>query len=84
MLRTYKAVLREDRIEWIDAPPEHSHATPVHITVLEATPNLSLRKRGRAMAEVLEELANAGGLLEMEDPVAWQRQVRHDRVLYER
>ena len=35
---------------------------------------------GQQIAEVLQEIADSGGL-EINDPVAWQREVRQDRIL---
>lgn len=79
MLPTYKAILRDDHVEWIDSPPDRSRATPVHITLLEEKP--SVTDRGKAMAQALEKLAESGAFSDIEDPVAWQREVRKDRPL---
>lgn len=84
MPRTYRAILRGDRVEWIDPPPAHSHAAQVQITVLEETPDLSLQDRGLIMALILEELSHLGALGSISDPVRWQREVRQDRQLHER
>ena len=60
MLRTYKAILHDNQVEWLEQPPEKSSAVQVYITVLEEpTPEL-LPKRGRAMAEALVKLARRG------------------------
>jgi hypothetical protein len=88
MLRTYRAILRGDRVEWGDdapvpMPPER--AIPVHITLLEeaggegelADPAV----RGQRMAEVLEQLAAINAFAHIDDPVAWQREIRRDRPL---
>lgn len=80
MLRTYKAVLRGDRVEWIDSPPAPARPTPVHITLLEDEP-AELAVRGREMAAALEVLAQSGGLAGIGDPVSWQREVRQERIL---
>jgi hypothetical protein len=79
MLRTYKAVLRGDRVEWIDTPPEPTCPTPVHITLLEEGPE-PVASRGAEMGRILEELARGGGLSGI-DPLDWQREVRRDRTL---
>lgn len=81
MLRTYKAVLRGDRIEWIDTAPATAHATPVHITLLEESAPAPQRERGRVMAEALAALAGSGAFADLSDPVAWQRELRRDRTL---
>lgn len=80
MLRTYKAVLRGNRVEWIDAPPAPTRPTPVHITLLEESAEPS-RACGQEMARALEALAERGGLSGIPDPVAWQRDVRQERTL---
>ena len=84
MPRTYKAVLHGDHVEWIDAPPTGSQSVPVQITVLEGVPLISASERGRRMADALEQLARRSAFVEIEDPVAWQREVRQDRALPER
>jgi len=81
MLRTYRAVLRGDRIEWIDPPPEREQAIPVHITLQR---DVSDAARGGAMAEALADLAGKGGLSSIPDPVAWQRDLRRERPFSER
>jgi hypothetical protein len=80
MLRTYKAVLRGNRVEWIDAPPAPTRPTPVHITLLEESAEPT-RPRGREMARALEALAQGGGLCGIPDPVSWQRDQRQERSL---
>ncbi len=35
MLRTYKAILHDNQVEWLEQPPEKSSAVQVYITVLE-------------------------------------------------
>jgi hypothetical protein len=81
MLSTYRAILRGDRVEWIDAPPDGEHPTPVHVTLLDEVHDLSPHERGRAMAQILEELSRGSPLAGIPDPVAWQREVRRDRDL---
>jgi PHD/YefM family antitoxin component YafN of YafNO toxin-antitoxin module len=41
----------------------------------------SAKERGKQMAAVLEELAQMPDPAPIEDPVAWQREQRRDRVL---
>src|SRR5437879_1381188 len=60
MLRTYKAILHGDQVEWLEQPPEKSRPVQVHITVLEEPAVESTRERGRAMAEALVALAQRG------------------------
>jgi hypothetical protein len=80
MLRTYRAVLHGDRVEWIDPPPQTSGPTPVHITVLDDAEARDVAS-GRALAAIFEEIARAGGLTSVADPSAWQRETRADRPM---
>jgi hypothetical protein len=80
MLRTYKAVLRGNHVEWIDTPPAPARPTPVHITLLEDEPG-ELTARAQEMAAALESLARVGGLSSITDPAAWQRELRQDTPL---
>ena len=84
MLPTYKAILDENRVEWLERPPKQSGAVRVHITLLEDSQPASTAGRGKMMADALTELARRGTFAESLDPVAWQRDVRADRVLSDR
>jgi len=79
MLRTYKAVLRGNQVEWIDPPPAPARPTPVHITVLEDEA-VEPAARGREMAAALEALASADRLPGI-DAAVWERELRQDRTL---
>lgn len=81
MLRTYQAILHGDHVERLDQPPEQTPPVPVHITLLEKSPREPAGERGRVMAEELAALASRGTLAAITDPVAWQREVRHERTL---
>jgi hypothetical protein len=83
VLRTYKAILQGDHVEWIDRPPEVSRPVQVHITVLDEGSETA-GSRGQAMAAILETLAASGGLSGIADPRAWQREVRQERALPDR
>ena len=84
MLRTYKAILHDNQVEWLEQPPEKSGTVQVYITVLEEPTPEPLSERGRMMAEALAELARRGTFADITDPVAWQREVRSERVLPDR
>jgi hypothetical protein len=84
MLRTYKAILHDNQVEWLEQPPEKSGAVQVYITVLEERAPELLPQRGRVMAETLAELARRGTFAEITDPVAWQRELRSERALPDR
>jgi hypothetical protein len=81
MLRTYKAILHGDHVEWLDKRPDQTQPVPVQITPLEDAPPEAAGERGRVMAEALAALASRGTFAAITDPVAWQREVRHERTL---
>jgi hypothetical protein len=81
MLRTYKAILHGDHVEWLDNPPEQTQPVRVNITPLLDAPPESAHERGRVMAEALAALATRGTFAAITDPVAWQREVRQERTL---
>ena len=84
MLHTYKAILDDDRVRWLEKPPERSGTMQVHITILEDGARESTVERDRVMAESLAELAKRGSFAEISDPVAWQRELRSERTLSDR
>ncbi len=83
MMRTYKALLRGDRLEWLGEAPEPQMDAPlrVHVTVLEPEPPAEGQARGHAMAALLEQLAECRTFSAITDPVRWQRELRQERVL---
>ncbi len=86
MLTTYKARLHGSRIHWIDEQPGTVAADKdieVLITILsERSPSAeTIENRGERMAQCLENIARTGGVKGIEDPVAWQRELRRDRQL---
>jgi len=88
MIRTYRAILRGNNLEWNgDAPAylESEKAVEVHVTILEeaAIPSATIA-RGKRMAEALEKLAAIDALSEISDPSAWQREQRQERSLPDR
>jgi hypothetical protein len=80
-MRSYKAVLHDDQVEWLEHPPERSVAAQVYITFLEEPDSEIPSDQGRLMAEILAELAQRGTFAEIADPVAWQQEQRSERVL---
>jgi len=86
MMRTYKALLYRDRLEWLEEVPESQADAPlrVYVTVLEQEPPAEAHARGHAMAAILEKLAERHTFSAITDPVRWQRELRQDRVLPER
>ena len=82
-MRTYRAILHGDRLEWLEEAPESQTDAPlrVHVTVLEPAPPAEGHARGHAMAAILEKLAERRTFSAITDPVRWQRELRQDRVL---
>lgn len=80
MLRTYEAILQNERILWTGEIPDQTKPVRICITVIEES-EAEIEERGRKMAEILSKLATAGGLTAVEDPEEWQREVRRDRSL---
>ncbi len=83
-MRTYKAILRDNRIEWLEQPPETSGAMQVYITFSEEQDSEFSSNRGELMAETLAELARRDTFSAIPDPVAWQREQRTERALPDR
>jgi hypothetical protein len=82
-IATYRAVLRGDRLEWRgEVPPEIAtdRALPVDVTILSDEP-FNAAHAGERMAAALEKLAASQAVAGIEDPMAWQREVRRDRPL---
>lgn len=83
MLQTYKAVLKGNQLEWLGEIPEAlqaEQAVTVEVTILDE-PAAARAERGRKMAEALRELAAINAFSHIDDPVAWQREMREDRPL---
>jgi hypothetical protein len=84
-MNTYKAKLKGNRIIWEDTPPEQSLTEaeiPVLITILRQNePESRKTASGPKMAEILERLAETGGVQGISDPVLWQKETRKDRKL---
>jgi hypothetical protein len=80
-MRTYTALLRGDRLEWLGEAPESQTAVPLRVNVTIVEPVAEAHTRGPAMAALLEKLAARGTFAAISDPVTWQRELRHDRGL---
>jgi hypothetical protein len=82
-MRTYKALLRGDHLEWLEEAPEPQTGAPlrVHVTVLEQETASETSARGHAMAALLAQLAERRTFSMISDSVKWQRELRQERVL---
>jgi hypothetical protein len=85
MLSTYKAVLKNSQLEWLDKIPAHlNHVTVfVHVTVLEELPVTKSELPSQKMVDILQKIADNGGP-GIDDPAAWQHEMRQDRPLFGR
>ena len=86
MLMTYQAVLKGDRLEWTEAAPSlprNGEGVSVYVTILrEVLPEneRSVVERQESLRHLLEDLAESNIFAEIDDPVAWQREIRRDRT----
>jgi hypothetical protein len=81
-METYRAILKGNRLEWIEAAPEHLEAEqPVEVTILDSPAEIDASTQGQRMAEALERLAATNALSHIKDPSEWQREIRKDRPL---
>ena len=80
-MRTYTALLRGDRLEWLGEAPEPQTDAPLRVYVTIVEPVAEEPARGPAMAALLEKLAARGTFAAIPDPVKWQRELRQDRAL---
>ena len=82
MSRTYDAVLTgDDQLEWKGNPPPGPKPVDVQVVVPDEADVLTPEERRRLREEALRELAAMGAFREIDDPVAWQREIRKDRPL---
>jgi hypothetical protein len=73
--------LLKDRVKWDGESPDASMPVRIQVTVLDAASTPLVPGSGPSMASALQEIADRGGLPELADASAWQREVRADRPL---
>ena len=81
MKRAYKAILHGDRVEWLDGAPEAEGPVQVYITISNLPGPDGSQPEGQTVFDALQALADMGAFDDIEDPVAWQREIRKDRPL---
>ena len=81
MRRAYKAVLRGDRVEWLDSAPDIDGAVQVFVTLSDGAGSGADQAGGKSALESLQALADLGAFDGIDDPVAWQRELRLDRAM---
>lgn len=81
MHQTYRAIIKGDRIFWVDKHPNLKEETEVCITLLDNAAESQTFERGQKMASLLTQLAQSNPFRAMQDPVSWQQEQRQDRTL---
>lgn len=79
---TYHAILKGNRLEWQGAAPPELGAGEVAVDVTIVRPQE--QGAGERMAAALERIAASRAVDGIQDPVAWQREIRRDRPLPDR
>ena len=79
MKQTYKAILRGDRAQWLNGTPGEKGPLLVEITVTKELDPNEEALLSKPVSELFQALADSGAFSEIEDPVAWQREIRKDR-----
>ena len=81
MNRAYKAILHGDRVEWLDGAPEAEGPLTVEINIIGESADELPDESSKPVSELFQILADMGAFAEIDDPVAWQREIRRDRPL---
>lgn len=80
MLKTYNAILNQNRVQWLNETPNINldNSIAVQITLLEETE--ITKSNGQKMAEALTKISKNNIFSEI-DPLQWQQESRQDRSL---
>jgi hypothetical protein len=80
MLKTYDALLNQNRVQWLNETPKInlSNSIQVQITLLEET--AITQSNGQKMAEALKKISENNMFAKI-DPLQWQQETRQDRSL---
>ena len=80
MLKTYNAILNQNKIQWLNESPKINlgNSIQVQITLLEETE--ITKSNGQKMAEALKKVSE-NNIFAKVDPLEWQREIRQDRSL---
>lgn len=88
MLTTLKATVQGDRIHWLEESqgtfPPNREVQALIIPLDENPGGLSPEEKGQRRVAALKNLAKLGAFAGIQDPAAWQREVRTDRDLPDR
>ena len=84
MLRTYKAIIRNNCVEWDNDIHEiinSDNPVSVYITILdEPKPDINV-ERGKCMVSALNKLVKKKAFGDVDDPVEFIREMRQEREL---
>lgn len=83
MQTSYRAILRGDRLEWSSDAPDvaPNQAITVTVTIIDSDSTSTRSSQGARMAVVLAQLAALETRSELDDPLAWERDIRQERQL---
>ena len=84
MQTEYKAILTDDHLEWKGERPKFlisGKPAEVVITIPASPSETSEEEMRRRRVAALRRIAASGGIPEIPDAVAWQREMREDRKL---
>lgn len=75
MLKTYNAILNQNKVQWLNETPEINlgNSIQVQITLLEETE--ITKSNGQKMAEALKKVSESNVFAKV-DPLEWQRETR--------
>ena len=87
MTQTFRALLQGNQLKWLEeVPASLSSQTAVRVRVMldaqEATEDET--ERQQKVLRLLNELAASHAFSDIEDPSAWQQEIRTDRPLPDR
>lgn len=81
MHQIYQAVLKGNLVEWQGQVPTLNGPMRIQVTFVEDSLDAPAPQQKLAMLDALDSLAASGTFKGIEDPVAWQRKIRQDRIL---
>ena len=76
-----RTLLHCDIVEWLDEAPVIEEPVQSYVVILNHLKVDHPDNRGTVGTAMLEILAEKGAFDDIEDPVAWQREIRKDRLL---
>lgn len=81
MSESYRAILVDGRLQWLDDVPsairQRSGEVRVRVTIEEQRDE----RNREELASLLDEIADDDPFNDVEDPVEWQRELRRERDL---